>query len=80
MSPKEKAYELIGKFIPYCENYVYPKSNQEGEFKNNPQFENAKKCAIIAVTEMLAITPMYTGNLNPKWDYYDKVKKELELL
>ena len=39
----------------------------------------AKDCAMIAVDEILKAIPMYTGNLNQTWKYYNEVKSELEL-
>lgn len=34
----------------------------------------AKQCALIAVDEILKVIPMYTGNLNPKWKFWDEVR------
>lgn len=38
----------------------------------------AIQCSIIAVNEIIQDTSMYLGNLNPKWHYWNEVKKELE--
>ena len=76
---KAKAKELVDKFMPYM--YCYMGSGMlSNDYDINVALSYAKKGAIIAVTEMLENTPMYTGNLNPKWDFYNKVKKEVELL
>jgi hypothetical protein len=32
----------------------------------------------MAVEEILSTIPMYTGNINPSWSYWDEVKEELE--
>ena len=38
---------------------------------------DAKQCASICVEEILKAIPMYTGNLNPTWKYWNEVKQEL---
>ena len=43
-------------------------------------FETAKQCALIAVEEILKAVPMYTGNLNPTWEFWNQVKTEIEKL
>ena len=40
----------------------------------------AKKSALIHVDFLLRITPMYLGNLNADWVFYQKVKQEIEKL
>ena len=67
MTPKDKAIELVSKFREYT--YDWPKDNKL-----------AKKAALLCINEMLVITPMYTGDLNPMWDFLRNVKKEIELL
>jgi len=45
-----------------------------------PNFISAKRCAIILAQEVQDNTPMYTGNLNPNWKFWEDVKKELDKL
>ena len=71
MTPKEKAIELVNKFMSYAD------SNHYGSIAS------AKQCALIAVDEILLIAPMMHmegfGNLTIR-EYYKKVKKEIEKL
>ena len=43
MTPKEKAQELVDKFIPFADTYHYG------------NLANAKQCALIAVDEILKL-------------------------
>lgn len=43
-------------------------------------FGNAVYGATLCCDEVLAALPMYTGNLNPTWKYWNDVKSEIELL
>lgn len=65
MTPKEKAEELIDKFTWHPRSVI--------------SMSRAKQSAIICVDEIIAETAMYTGNLNPKWEFWNEVKKEIEL-
>jgi hypothetical protein len=69
MDYKEKAEELVDKY------YLLLK-----ESKGYYDLPNAIQCALIAVAEILKETPMYTGNLNPKWVYWNRVMDEIEKL
>jgi hypothetical protein len=68
MTPREKAKELVNKFIQYTP------ANEEFEFIY------AKKCALIAVDEIIKeVTPkvsLYTYQLQ----FWQEVKKEIENL
>ncbi len=69
MTPKEKAEELHNKFYKINEgvNLIY--------------FEEAKQCALIAVDEILEdIEDLESYDYKPKFSYWSKVKKEIELL
>ncbi len=46
MTPKEKAKELVDKFLPYTDTY------------HNGSFENARQCALIAINQILDICPI----------------------
>jgi hypothetical protein len=70
MTPKEKAKELVNKFMPFV--YVD---------KSIGEYFNAKNCALIAVDEILAIfyddyQSMWVRELN----FWHLVKNEIEEL
>ncbi len=67
MTPKEKAHELHDKF----RNYVY------GQSASPEEHQNAKKCALIAVNEVLKVAFYSTDEI---YKYYLEVKQELEKL
>ena len=69
MTPKEKANELIEEYLSLNDNFNKPIITDE---------QDAVKCAIVAVDEILKAIPMYTGNLNPTWKFYNEVKQQLE--
>lgn len=73
MNPKEKAKKLVEKFTPYCDVHVYPKSYNCSEFLHIPLVENAKKCALICVEEIISI-----GTQAHYIDYWEEVKREIE--
>ncbi len=76
MTPKQKAEELIEKYR-LLKIDVYDSEN--GRYSlTNMFFDDAKVCAEIAVDEIINDIPMYLGNLNPKWYYWNQVKQELE--
>ena len=73
---KEKAKELVEKYIYYVEAIT-----------SNGQIENTKKCALIAVDEIIKSNPCkinYEGlgncSLNDNSEYWIEVKKEIEIL
>lgn len=66
LTPEEKAKEIRNKF-----------SNQIVMANASEWSEPSKQCALIAVDEILKAIPMYTGNLNPTWKYWDDVRKEI---
>lgn len=69
MEAKQKAREIWMKFF-----------QKEIELTGNGNGENAYQYAKICVDEILSETPMYTGNRNPKWDYWQSVKQEINNL
>lgn len=66
--PKEKAEEILRAF-----NKILT-----GDSKSNN--ENAKKCALLCIDEILKVVPMYVGNLNPTWKFHKDVRTEIENL
>jgi hypothetical protein len=66
MSPKEKAMELVWKYLPIL------------IIKENP-FDLAKQCALIAVEEIQYFITKY-NNPFEDFKYWDEVKNEIEKL
>lgn len=66
MSAKEKANELVDKFIYHVESYSCEQ-----------QEENAKACALITVDELIKAESNYFPNES---NYWQQVKQEIELL
>ena len=73
MTPKEKAKDLVGKYGIWC--------------WNNEWEEVAKKCALIAVDEIINSNPIFvTSKLEGKdgmheaYLYWQEVKQEIEKL
>jgi hypothetical protein len=69
MTPKEKAEELVNRFA---------KLPEEGSLMWYLSFEIAKKCALIAVDEILDTIKWCIGD--SQVEYWQEVKKEIELL
>jgi hypothetical protein len=66
MTPKEKAEELFEKYATYVVMWA-------GDI--NTTHQNCKQCALIAVNEILEII-----DSNYDYEYWDKVKSEIEKL
>lgn len=66
MNPGEKAKQIIDKFLPLVE-----------AFTEVGRLENAKKCALIAVDEMIdyLVSNLITGTLMAYWQ---EVKQEIQ--
>lgn len=82
MTPKEKAKEIVDKILPYSDtatneqhSYLWP----------------AKQCALIAVDEIIKITPFYStearstieqfrANDNQFMSYWDQVREAIKNL
>ena len=72
MTAKEKATELTEKYICYV---------AEGNGMQPHVIKyRAKQCALICCEEILKEIPMYTGNLNPNWNFWQEVKEEITKL
>jgi hypothetical protein len=83
MTPKEKANELINRFLEYsnieCDDDGFPMYSS--------QIKNATHCAIISVDEILIIESKYMGRLFHEFDheedtmyYWQQVKEEIQKL
>ena len=79
MTPIEKAKSLIEKFQKYC-SHKEDLNKGFGVIKTIEVYnkDKALACAKTCVNEIIDDIPMYLGNLNPKWYYWNEVKKELE--
>jgi hypothetical protein len=73
MTPKQKAEELVDKFISYS---YYSDGNNSME-RNYQQKDNAKECALIAVDEILSWQDWMEKEM---LNYWEEVKKEIEKL
>lgn len=77
MTPKEKAEELVDKFIPYTEKFH--ESNPGNGWEIDVQA--AKKCALIAVDEILnVIAGIYDYDFEVLKPYWEEVKQEITKL
>ena len=77
MTPKEKAKDLVGKYVSLTDGWVYGIKN----------WEHKKKCALIAVNEILYVLPQQEyledkGKYceNRERIYWQEVKQEIEKL
>lgn len=72
MSKKEKAEQLFQLYLPFVES-----SENIEEIKYR-----CKKCALIAVDEMISILTDINGiyNITPAITYWQEVKQEIEKL
>jgi len=72
MTPKEKAEELVDKYVSFA----------KGKILFQLTMESAKQCALIAVDEILKAVndPDDTFLSKDGVDYWENVKKEIEKL
>ena len=76
MTPKQKATEFTAKFINLVASEI---SGKDGfEFCKDTQVNNAKKCALICVDEMIEESIGYLSIDRNK--YWQEVKPEIEKL
>jgi hypothetical protein len=70
MTPKEKAEELVDKFVQY--------TPADSEL----EYPYAKQCALIAVDELRDAIDWdyYEGRMETEENYWEQVKQELEKL
>lgn len=78
MTPKEKALELIKKYSPLVTTWdCYNDVPVEDEYI----LRDAKKCALIAVDEIIEAIDWHEFETpNKQLEYYQQVKQELEKL
>lgn len=81
MTPEEKAKDLFNKMLEHCWYNTFPTDRYGVSRKVTTYRDNeAKQCALIATNEIIENIPMYTGNLNPKWKYWDDVRTALNAI
>jgi hypothetical protein len=68
MTPKEKAKDLVGKYVSLTDGWVYGIKN----------WEHKKQCALIAVDEIINV--IEDNCLEYDDNYWQEVKKEIEKL
>lgn len=74
MTPKEKAQELVDKFIEFTQDWDARDGYINDEFR-------AKECALIAVDEILEMDlPILEEEADKFYDYWEEVKQEIEKL
>jgi hypothetical protein len=79
MTPKEKAEELVDKYyniLPF-DKYVITKDEDLSWEYND--WEEAKKCALIAVDEIIFVVSKY-NDTQAEVSYWQQVKQEIEKL
>lgn len=86
MTPKAKAYEMVDKYyqlMPMVKDVILKKANIEWEFND---WEQAKKCALISVAEILNIQWVHSeptcfddlvNEYKSKSDFWNQVKEEI---
>jgi hypothetical protein len=73
MTPKEKAIELVHKYVNLTDGWVYGIAS----------WEHKKKCALVAVDEIIEAIDfdwMEVQNLESEHRYWQEVKQEIEKL
>jgi hypothetical protein len=76
MNPEEKAKELFNKFIPHTKVF-----DEALGWEDYP--DSAKKCALLAVQEILCCNPHtnpFNTDVYSTYDYLFQVKLEIEKL
>ena len=67
MTSKERAKELISKFMPHV----------RWKLSQDDCLDRAKECALVAVDEILKVSISYAGK---DYDYWTEVKTEINKL
>lgn len=76
LTPKEKAGELVDKFIQHTRVFHEVLGWED-------YLDSAKQCALIAVDEIIRANPHsnpFNTNIYSTMDYWQEVKKEIEKL
>jgi len=87
MEPKGKAIELVKKFRPYVDSEIAGET--DFEYSKEQETSMSKKCALIAVDEILKIEMLHRkiqwaewNNVQPESsvEFWELVKSEIEKL
>ncbi len=71
MIPKEKAIELLDKYVYYVRMYN----------DDTPRLDMQKECVLIAINELIEVACDYTDyNEKSTKEYWEKVKTEIDKL
>ena len=73
MTPKEKAEDLVAKFFQF-------KPRLKFDIDNENEYYQAKKCALIAVDEIIIALNFHQWQNTKQIDYYIEVRQEIENL
>ena len=73
MTPKEKAEDLVAKFFQF-------KPRLKFDIDNENEYYQAKKCALIAVDEIIIALNFHQWQNTKQIDYYIEVRQEIEKL
>jgi hypothetical protein len=76
MTPKEKAEELIDKFIEHTQEW-----DELDGYVND--IYKAKQCALIAIDEIISSNPHsnpFNTNVESTMEYWQQVKQEIQAL
>jgi len=78
---KKKAKELIIFYYNFVSGWTStnrPDENPSAQYEGEEmKMGRAIQCALYCCNEILKAIPMYTGNLNPTWKFWNAVKAEL---
>jgi len=78
MTPKQKAEELFKKYRIIMFPIICNKNIYHGESLFSDDM--AKKCALIAVDEIISINISTPTDYGASWTYWNQVKREIEKL
>lgn len=72
ITPHVKAKLLVDMFFQIAPRYKFGSGEDD--------YSDAKKYATICAVEIIASIPMYKGELNPDWEFWQQVKSEIEII
>lgn len=74
MTPRNKANQLFRQFRKQISGWDHYHDVDD----TDSQTRKAKISALYCVKQIMKEIPMYTGNLNPKWEFYNTVRQEIK--
>ncbi len=75
-----RSYGLLGSYYSIVSGIHVKDIIISNDTLNDAHCKTALQCALKTVQVILSDLSMYTGELNPKWTFWNKVKTELENL